>query len=123
VVSALTVSAWLGARRVDVAARPAPAPGLVIHAGLADDPGSWVVAHAASGAMILRLPDPEAALHAALCLGGLADWTLPGTALRGLPGLQAAVLRMARELDCYWLTFFAGATISDAQLASTEVTS
>lgn len=115
-----TVTIWFGGGRRDVPAFPTPVPGLVIHAGLGSYAHAWVVVHAASGAMVLRLPDPEAALHAALCLGGLADWLLPGTALRATRGLPQAVERMARQLDCYSLTFGANKHVPDAALASTE---
>lgn len=114
-----TVTIWFGGGRRDVPAFPTPVPGVVIHAGIGPDAGSWCVVHAASGAGVLKLPDPEAALHAALCLGGLADWLLPGTALRALPGLKAAVERMARLLGCYTQTF-TGGVVTDVQLASTE---
>jgi hypothetical protein len=111
---------WYKEGRVEVDAHPTPVPGLIINEN-PGAPGVWVVTHAPSGAAVLKLPDPEAALHAACRLGPLTDWTLPGRVLRQFPALDQAVQALARELDCWTLTFAVGAgAVSDARLAETE---
>ena len=69
---------------------PTPVPGLVIIADLEQE-GAWAVTHARSGAALARrLPDPELALHVAIKLGGIADWTLSGVTLRADRAVRVA---------------------------------
>lgn len=83
---------------------PTPVPGLVIYAGLHTQEGKWIVGHSATGGCVLVLPDPEAALHAAIRLGELADWRQPGAALY-TQDIHSQVAGLAKDLGCYELTF------------------
>lgn len=59
-----------------VKAGPTPVPGLVVN----EDPrlsGTWNITHAASGAAVAcKFDSPEHALHVALKLAGVCDWTM-----------------------------------------------
>lgn len=116
----MKASVWYVDRRIEVDADPTPVPGLIINEN-PGAPGIWVVTHEPSGTAVLKLPDRRAALFAADRLAPLADWLLPGSALRGTPGLDHSVQDMACRLDCWELTFQTGSSIvSDDQLAETE---
>lgn len=118
-MTGLTVTVWLPpGTRVEVPASPTPVPGLVVNQDAR--PGRWVVTHAGSGAAIFKLPDPEAALHAAIRLGELADWTLPASLMRDLPGLEPRVIALGRELDCWALTVATSSSVPDDELAEAE---
>ena len=116
-MTGLTVTVWRGPSRVEVEATPTPVPGLAVRYD--DHAGAWSVTHIPSGAAVLKLADEPAALDAAVQLGPLADWTLPGSTLRLVPGLDKKVWALARELGCYLLSF-ADPQISDDQLAVAE---
>ena len=55
-------------------AAPTPTPGLVITED-SDRRGHWIITHQGCGAGVADLPDPESALHIAVRLGELGDWT------------------------------------------------
>jgi hypothetical protein len=76
-----------------------PVPGLVVN----EDPvktGTWNITHAVSGAAIaVMIPDPEAALHVAGCLGGVCDWTMTAQQLAAIGGIANSVVRALDEID------------------------
>jgi hypothetical protein len=113
-----TVSVWWSGQLVEVTAHPTPVPGLVVHADYSW-PGVWVITHAPSGAAILKLTDPEGALHAAIRLGELADWLDRASILRDKAGLREQVLGLACELDCLELSTCVRA-VTDTELARAE---
>lgn len=121
-MTARTIDVWFygddTGRRVPVTAHDTPVAGLVVNE-VPERPGLWAVTHEASGTAVLTLPGPHAALGAAITLGLVADWTLPGSLLRDLPGLGRSVRKLARELGCYQVTFSVRA-VSDDELAATE---
>lgn len=73
----------------EIEAFPTPVPGLVI-AEDAERPGRWIVTHEQSGTCVADLPDPEGALHIAVKLGPLGDWTRSATDLKRDAVLMAA---------------------------------
>ena len=62
-------------------AAPTPTPGLVITED-SDRRGHWIITHQGCGAGVADLPDPESALHIAVRLGELGDWTRPSDEIR-----------------------------------------
>jgi hypothetical protein len=69
----LTVPIDADGSRMEVDAYPTPTPGLFIH-GSVDDSSTWTIAHQASGLILARFADPEAALACAIDLGSITDW-------------------------------------------------
>jgi len=77
----IRIFAGTGERKSAIA-YPTPVPGLVINRDPFDS-GLFNVTHAGSGsAVAASIPDPELALHIAMKLAAVADWTLPATTLR-----------------------------------------
>ena len=62
-------------------AAPTPTPGLVITED-SDRPGHWIITHQGCGAGVADLPDPETALHVAVKLGEVGDWTRTSQEIR-----------------------------------------
>ena len=66
-----------------VAAGPTPVPGLVVN----EDPrlsGCWNITHAPSGAAVAcKFDSPEHALHVAIKLADVCDWTMSSEEIAG----------------------------------------
>lgn len=82
--------------RISVECFPTPVPGLVINRD-PDAAGTFNVTHARSGAAVAHVPDPEFALHVAIKLGELTDWTRSGIELRRSKKVTRACKRVLRE--------------------------
>ena len=84
--------------RKSAVAYPTPVPGLVINR----DPSHsefFNVTHAGSGtAIATMIPDPELALHIAMELAPVADWTLPATELRRSRSVRNERARVLHEI-------------------------
>ena len=103
-------------RMVNMEAAPTPTPGLVVNkAPVGDD--QWNVTHLASGCTVAVAGDPELALHLAIRLGPVCDWTQGGATLR-TPGNEKRAKRVLREAGAVTRTGAMGVT--DRYLAEME---
>jgi hypothetical protein len=76
---------------------PTPVPGLYVSEN-PSVPGEWNITHLASGgAIATRFKDPEHALHIAVKLGPLCDWTIPGVTLRARDDVRRRVWQLLAE--------------------------
>lgn len=99
---------------VEVECFPTPVPGLVINESPFGD--GWSVTHRRSGAaLLLGLPDPEQALHLAIALADVTDWTADGKALREDRAVRKRWWSALNDLEA--LSYSEGPLMPDAVLA------
>lgn len=110
----MTVQIWWNRQLVDVPAWPTPVPGLVVNRDLA---GHWAITHAPSGAAIAFAPGPEEALHAAILLGPVTDWTRSGTSLSADAEVMAARNAIMKE---HQISFGIAEVVPRSLLAAAE---
>ena len=103
--------------RESAIAYPTPVPGLVINR----DPSHsefFNITHAGSGtAVATMIPDSELALHVAMKLAPVADWTRPATELRRSRSVRLERARVLHEIGPEYGT---GRTVPMAALADVE---
>lgn len=100
---------------VEVECFPTPVPGLVINKALYQD--GWNITHRRSGgALLIAIPGPEQALHLAIAMGGVTDWTASGLELRSDPATEERWERVVKAEGAQEYATFGG-RIPDAQLA------
>lgn len=101
---------------------PTPVPGLVI---VADPwvPGTFNVVHARSRCGAAHgLPDPELALHVAIELGKVIDWTVPAVVIRRSKGCRQRWRRVIRATGAA-AYFDDRGSVPDAALVTAEAVS
>ena len=78
----ITLTLAMGRRTDNIVEAWEVAPGLAVHRDV-DEPELWCVSHVRSGAVLTETYDgPEHAAYLAGLIADMADWTLPGKAIK-----------------------------------------
>ena len=114
----IKVAVRIGSGVIETEAGPTPVPGLCV----LEDPevrGIWNVCHITSGAAVAKVNDPEGALHIAIKLGPVCDWTMPGIALRKNRAIAQRVHQVLLANDALGLVA-QSRIVTNAQLRETD---